>query len=156
MLSRRLFISSSAAVLGLAAMPAWARRNYEVPTKHLPVVVKIQDSIAPGEIHVDPNRFYLYWTLPEGQAIRYVVGVGRPGLYEQGTFTVGAKKVWPSWKPTDDMIERTRLCLSCHYGTTEQFVTHEIMGAGHPRISSTETRSCTISPWGTMMRSGNG
>jgi hypothetical protein len=37
--------------------------------------------------------------------------------------------------PTDDMIDRTRLCLSCHYGTTEHFVTHEIMGAGHPRIS---------------------
>jgi hypothetical protein len=37
--------------------------------------------------------------------------------------------------PTDDMIARTRLCLSCHYGTSEHFVTHEIMGAGHPRIS---------------------
>jgi hypothetical protein len=37
--------------------------------------------------------------------------------------------------PTDDMIARTRLCLSCHYGTKEHFVTHEIMGAGHPRIS---------------------
>ena len=37
--------------------------------------------------------------------------------------------------PTDDMIARTRLCLSCHYGNNEQFVTHRIMGAGHPRIS---------------------
>ena len=37
--------------------------------------------------------------------------------------------------PTDDIIKRTELCLSCHYGTSDQFVTHEIMGAGHPRIS---------------------
>jgi hypothetical protein len=37
--------------------------------------------------------------------------------------------------PTDDIIARARLCLSCHYGTSEQFVTHKIMGAGHPRIS---------------------
>ena len=37
--------------------------------------------------------------------------------------------------PTDDIIKRTELCLSCHYGNNEQFVTHEIMGAGHPRIS---------------------
>ena len=37
--------------------------------------------------------------------------------------------------PTDDIIKRTQLCLSCHYGTSEYFVTHEIMGAGHPRIS---------------------
>jgi hypothetical protein len=37
--------------------------------------------------------------------------------------------------PTDNMIDRARLCLSCHYGTKKQFVTHEIMGAGHPRLS---------------------
>jgi len=37
--------------------------------------------------------------------------------------------------PTDDMIDRARVCLSCHYGTGDDFVTHEIMGAGHPRIS---------------------
>ncbi len=37
--------------------------------------------------------------------------------------------------PTDDIVARARLCLSCHYGNKNQFVTHEIMGAGHPRIS---------------------
>ena len=37
--------------------------------------------------------------------------------------------------PTDDIIVRARLCLACHYGNNDQFVTHEIMGAGHPRIS---------------------
>jgi hypothetical protein len=37
--------------------------------------------------------------------------------------------------PLNDMVSRARLCLSCHYGNENQFVTHEIMGAGHPRIS---------------------
>lgn len=37
--------------------------------------------------------------------------------------------------PTDNIVSRARLCLSCHYGNKNQFVTHEIMGAGHPRIS---------------------
>lgn len=37
--------------------------------------------------------------------------------------------------PTSDIVSRARLCLSCHYGNEQQFVTHEIMGAGHPRIS---------------------
>jgi len=37
--------------------------------------------------------------------------------------------------PTDNMIDRARLCLACHYGTSGQFVTHRIMGAGHPRLS---------------------
>ena len=71
-----------------------------------PTLVNIQPGIPAGEIHVDPNRFRLYWTLPEGQAIRYAVGIGRRGLYESGTFRVGAKREWPSWTPTPEMIER--------------------------------------------------
>jgi len=37
--------------------------------------------------------------------------------------------------PTEDPIERARLCLSCHFGDDRKFVTHRIMGAGHPRMS---------------------
>lgn len=37
--------------------------------------------------------------------------------------------------PTDNIVSRARLCMSCHYGNKDQFVTHDIMGAGHPRIS---------------------
>jgi len=37
--------------------------------------------------------------------------------------------------PTDDDIERARLCLSCHFGNAQKFVTHRIMAAGHPRMS---------------------
>jgi hypothetical protein len=37
--------------------------------------------------------------------------------------------------PTDDVVARGELCLSCHLGTAKQFVTHRIMAAGHPRVS---------------------
>jgi hypothetical protein len=37
--------------------------------------------------------------------------------------------------PTDDPVALARLCLSCHFGNKDQFVTHRIMGAGHPRIT---------------------
>lgn len=37
--------------------------------------------------------------------------------------------------PTDQPAEKAALCLSCHLGTTDKFATHEIMGAGHPRLS---------------------
>ena len=37
--------------------------------------------------------------------------------------------------PNDNIVLRTRVCLSCHYGNKHQFVSHDIMGAGHPRIS---------------------
>lgn len=37
--------------------------------------------------------------------------------------------------PTSDPVALARLCLSCHFGNADKFVTHRIMGAGHPRIS---------------------
>ncbi len=37
--------------------------------------------------------------------------------------------------PTENPIQRAKLCLSCHLGTNSQFATHDIMGAGHPRIN---------------------
>lgn len=37
--------------------------------------------------------------------------------------------------PTEDDVARARLCLSCHLGTKDKFVTHKIMAAGHPRMS---------------------
>ncbi|WP_116367712.1 multiheme c-type cytochrome [Parahaliea mediterranea] len=37
--------------------------------------------------------------------------------------------------PTEQPLERARLCLSCHLGTKDKFATHQIMGAGHPRLA---------------------
>ncbi|MFT5208833.1 MAG: hypothetical protein ACI9CE_000548 [Flavobacterium sp.] len=37
--------------------------------------------------------------------------------------------------PTDDAHARAKLCLSCHLGVGSKMATHDIMGAGHPRIS---------------------
>jgi len=37
--------------------------------------------------------------------------------------------------PTDDPRARAKLCLSCHLGVGDKMATHDIMGAGHPRIS---------------------
>ncbi|MBH67375.1 MAG: hypothetical protein CMM58_03390 [Rhodospirillaceae bacterium] len=36
--------------------------------------------------------------------------------------------------PTEDPVKRAELCLSCHFGDETKFVTHRIMGAGHPRL----------------------
>ena len=37
--------------------------------------------------------------------------------------------------PTEAPAERAKLCLSCHMGSRDKFAGHDIMGAGHPRIS---------------------
>lgn len=37
--------------------------------------------------------------------------------------------------PSEDPVARAKLCLSCHFGTEDRFLTHRIMGAGHPRLA---------------------
>ena len=37
--------------------------------------------------------------------------------------------------PTENVAERSTLCLSCHLGTRDKFATHRIMAAGHPRLA---------------------
>lgn len=45
-----------------------------------------------------------------------------------------AKNLADGMYPADEPVARARLCTSCHYGNKDKFVTHRIMGAGHPRM----------------------
>lgn len=105
MLSRRSLIQNFLiSTAGLCA-PNLASA-YTLPEEYLPHEVSLRTKLPAGELHLDPSKYALYWTLPNNRAIRYTVGIGRPGLYESGVFYVGAKKEWPSWTPTSDMIKR--------------------------------------------------
>jgi len=108
MIDRRHFLVSSLAAGSLGLSPALAHKAkpYTLPQKYLPRKVWRKFKASAGEIHVFPDEFALYWTLQGRSAIRYSVGVGRGNLYHDGTFFVGAKKEWPEWTPTDDMIKR--------------------------------------------------
>jgi hypothetical protein len=48
--------------------------------------------------------------------------------------------------PTDDPAARANLCLSCHFGNSDRFVTHRMMGAGHPRLSFELETFTTVEP----------
>lgn len=101
---RRLLTTGAAAVL---AGPAFsADDTYQIPKHQQAKVVRIRDRFVPGEIHVDPGQFALYWTLEGGKAIRYPVGIGKAGRYYAGTFHVGRIAEWPRWTPTKNMIRR--------------------------------------------------
>ena len=108
MIDRREILGSGAAALALGALPAAAHKKADtvLDEELMPRVVNMQEFVPPGEIHVVPDEFALYRTMPGSRAWRYSVGIGRPGLYEPGDFFVGAKKEWPSWTPTPEMIER--------------------------------------------------
>jgi lipoprotein-anchoring transpeptidase ErfK/SrfK len=59
-----------------------------------------------GTIVIDsPNRF-LYLVQGNGRALRYGIGVGRPGFTWSGTKTISAKKEWPAWTPPPEMLAR--------------------------------------------------
>ncbi|NKK75972.1 L,D-transpeptidase family protein [Rhizobium leguminosarum bv. viciae] len=63
-------------------------------------------SEPPGTIVVDTASRYLYFVEADGLATRYGVAVGEEGLSFKGEATIGYKAEWPSWKPTNDMIQR--------------------------------------------------
>jgi lipoprotein-anchoring transpeptidase ErfK/SrfK len=59
-----------------------------------------------GTIVIDtPNKF-LFLVQGNGQALRYGIGVGRPGFTWSGTKTISAKKEWPDWTPPPEMLAR--------------------------------------------------
>jgi lipoprotein-anchoring transpeptidase ErfK/SrfK len=59
-----------------------------------------------GTIVVDtPNKF-LFLVQGEGKALRYGIGVGRPGFTWSGVKQISAKKEWPDWTPPPEMLAR--------------------------------------------------
>ena len=68
--------------------------------------VSFDPSYAPGTIVVHSDEKRLYFVTARGEAIRYGVGVGRPGFGWNGVQTVTAMKEWPSWTPPAEMLAR--------------------------------------------------
>jgi lipoprotein-anchoring transpeptidase ErfK/SrfK len=59
-----------------------------------------------GTIVVDtPNKF-LYYVKGGGRAIRYGIGVGRPGFEWSGVKSISRKAEWPDWTPPAEMLAR--------------------------------------------------
>src|ERR1700753_2108399 len=69
-------------------------------------LVRLDTGYAPGTIIVSTAERRLYLVLPDGQALRYGIGVGRDGFRWGGVHRISAKKVWPSWTPPSDMLAR--------------------------------------------------
>jgi lipoprotein-anchoring transpeptidase ErfK/SrfK len=69
-------------------------------------MVAYEGKEAPRTIVIDtPNKF-LYLVQGGGRALRYGIGVGRPGFTWAGMKTVSAKREWPDWRPPDEMLKR--------------------------------------------------
>ena len=95
-LTRRRLLATGLAAAAASAVPAWAQtrppEGWVLPEEYMPKIVRLGNDFGPGEIHVDPARYSLYWTLEDGKAIRYSIGIAKGDLYIPGDFTIGAKK----------------------------------------------------------------
>jgi lipoprotein-anchoring transpeptidase ErfK/SrfK len=68
-----------------------------------PNVVGFHGDYAPGTIVVKTNERKLYLVLEQGQAVRYPVGVGKPGKQWAGATKIDGKYRQPAWSPPADV-----------------------------------------------------
>jgi lipoprotein-anchoring transpeptidase ErfK/SrfK len=59
-----------------------------------------------GTIVISTSERRLYYVLGDGTAIRYGVGVGRPGFEWSGVKSITRKAEWPGWTPPPQMLKR--------------------------------------------------
>jgi lipoprotein-anchoring transpeptidase ErfK/SrfK len=82
------------------------RSDYRIDPRFLRQEVAYDGKEAPGTIVIDTPNHFLYLVGYDGKAMRYGIGVGRPGFTWSGVHAVSAKKEWPDWVPPDEMIKR--------------------------------------------------
>ena len=77
-----------------------------VPRKYHRQIVRYDTTEKPGTIVVDTGNKFLYYVMPDGEAMRYGIGVGREGFEWHGTARIALKREWPTWTPPAAMIRR--------------------------------------------------
>ena len=78
-----------------------------IPQAYQRAIVSFHRKEAPGSVVIDSDARYLYYVLPDNQAIRYGVIVGEDAQSWSGVAKVGRKEEWPGWTPTEG--EKRRL-----------------------------------------------
>jgi lipoprotein-anchoring transpeptidase ErfK/SrfK len=122
---RRYFVAAAAAMAGLTASSfsagAVTQEDIDILTgKPLPVTqegrplaraipretVDYDGPYKPGTIIISTTERRMYYVLSGHQAIKYGVGVGRPGFEWSGVKVISRKQEWPSWTPPAQMLKR--------------------------------------------------
>ncbi len=69
-------------------------------------VVTMDGKYGKGTIIINTAERRLYLALGDGKALRYGIGVGRPGFTWVGVHSVTQKAEWPGWTPPPQMRKR--------------------------------------------------
>ncbi|RTL53975.1 MAG: L,D-transpeptidase [Bradyrhizobiaceae bacterium] len=92
MLRKFAVILLAATTLGVVSETASAREIVGAPAGY-----------SPGTIVVKTNERRLYYVMNGGQAVRYPVGVGKPGKAWAGATMISGKYLAPAWSPPSDV-----------------------------------------------------
>jgi lipoprotein-anchoring transpeptidase ErfK/SrfK len=107
--SRRRFAAGilvSGIVAGLGGCTTTSEQSREADPAFARRLVAYSSRETPGTIVIDPGSHFLYLLRPDGQAVRYGVGVGGEGFGWSGVASVHTKQQWPDWYPPAEMLER--------------------------------------------------
>src|SRR5712691_1651012 len=87
--------------------PEWAEaRRTEMDPRYRRQVVDYAGPEQAGTIIIDTPRRFLFLVQDGGRAVRYGIGVGRPGFTWAGIKQISAKREWPDWTPPAEMLRR--------------------------------------------------
>ncbi len=97
----RPLIQRPAGAMPMGAAPQGERyaQPRGIDPRFLPQVVPFSGNHRPGTIVINTAERHLYLVQAGGTAMRYGVGIGRPGFGWTGTKTVTRKAEWPDWRP---------------------------------------------------------
>jgi lipoprotein-anchoring transpeptidase ErfK/SrfK len=110
-------VGTSAPAVGKLAADAYVARNdgsfvvpavpvEKVPTEFQRQTVAYTSDQPVGTIIINPIEKHLYLITGKNKALRYGIGVGRAGFEWSGVAVVTERKMWPTWTPPKEMIER--------------------------------------------------
>jgi lipoprotein-anchoring transpeptidase ErfK/SrfK len=85
-----------------AARPSRAAMNPRFQRQE----VQYDGKEKPGTVIINTRERLLYLVKDDGKALRYGIGVGRPGFTWAGVHHVSSKKEWPDWRPPQEMLKR--------------------------------------------------
>jgi lipoprotein-anchoring transpeptidase ErfK/SrfK len=74
--------------------------------RYLKQEVRYEGRETPGTVIINTTERHLYLVTADGRAVRYGIGVGRPGFTWAGTHHVSQKREWPDWTPPPEMLKR--------------------------------------------------
>ena len=90
-----------------AALPEMnPEQTREIDPKYHRQLVNYSGSEPPGTIIIDTPQRFLFLVQENGKALRYGIGVGKPGFTWAGEKKISAKKEWPDWVPPPEMLQR--------------------------------------------------